>query len=86
MFDAVLPTHFGHVAAILDDCFAKLGIACGSCRDVCPQQAIRLRPVRGGMFVPEIDNAGCTGCGACISVCPASAIGIKAPDMEQAYG
>lgn len=85
-FDLVVPARFDHVATLSDQCFAKRGIACGTCRDVCPQLAIQLRPARGGLFIPEIDDAACTGCGACISVCPASAIGIGEASMEQAYG
>lgn len=88
LFEDARPTRFAHVARISDTCFARHGIACGSCRDVCQEQAIRLRPQRGGLFIPDIDEAACTGCGACIGVCPAAAIGVAAgtPMMEHARG
>ncbi|WP_378950665.1 ferredoxin-type protein NapF [Mesorhizobium sp. ANAO-SY3R2] len=85
VFDAVSPVRFAHVAAISDSCLARLGIACGICRDVCPEQAIRMRPRPGGIFVPEIDEDTCSGCGACIGICPATAIGVAAPKMEPAH-
>lgn len=85
VFEAALPRKPAQVAAISDQCFAKLGIACGTCRDACPEQAILLRPRSGGLFVPEIDESACTGCGACIATCPATAIDVTAPAMEQAH-
>ena len=67
---------FPHAVSISLGCFAKSGTACQSCGDVCPEQAIRFRPRIGGPFVPELNEAACTGCGACIGVCPAAAIGV----------
>ena len=77
VFSADPPRRFPHVAAISESCFAKSGIACQSCRDACPEQAIRFSPRIGGPFVPELDEDACSGCGACISVCPAGAIGVS---------
>ena len=37
-------SRFAHVVAISESCFSKAGVACQSCRDVCPEQAIRFRP------------------------------------------
>ncbi|WP_083222437.1 ferredoxin-type protein NapF [Ensifer sp. LC163] len=65
-----------HVVAIADGCLAKNNVACQSCRDACPQQAIRFRPRTGGPFLPEVDVDSCSGCGACIGICPVGAIGI----------
>lgn len=71
------PRRFPHAVAISEACFAKSGIACQSCRDACPEQAIRFRPRIGGPFIPELDEDACSGCGACIGVCPASAIAVS---------
>ena len=68
---------FLHVIAISASCFAKNGIACQSCRDVCPEQAIRFHPRIGGPFLPDLDEDACSGCGACIGVCPAGAIAVS---------
>lgn len=65
-----------HVVAIADGCLAKNNVACQSCRDACPEQAIRFRPRTGGPFLPEVDVDSCSGCGACVGVCPVGAIGI----------
>ncbi|WP_244494345.1 MULTISPECIES: ferredoxin-type protein NapF [unclassified Ensifer] len=76
VFAAEAVTRLAHVVAIGDGCLARNNVACQSCRDACPQQAIRFRPRTGGPFLPEVDVDSCTGCGACIGVCPVGAIGI----------
>lgn len=76
---------FNHVMAIGKDCLAFGKVDCQACRDVCPTEAIRFRPRRGGPFVPEISEDACTGCGACISVCPAGVIEIKEAATEIQY-
>ena len=48
---------------ISDEC-----IACGSCIDVCPAEAI----AEGDIYV--IDPAACTDCGTCADECPSEAI------------
>lgn len=65
---------FPHVVSVTDRCLARLDVVCQSCRDACPQTAIRFKPRRGGPFLPEVLEDTCTGCGACISTCPARAI------------
>ncbi|WP_431324152.1 ferredoxin-type protein NapF [Rhizobium sp. YTU87027] len=71
-----------HVATISNDCFAQRRIACQSCGEACPEQAIRFRPRIGGPFVPELDAERCTGCGACLGICPADAISFQARTVE----
>lgn len=48
----------------------KLCVACGTCVDVCPVNAIN---VLKGMFA-RVDEGKCVGCGKCVKVCPASVI------------
>ncbi|MGE6783596.1 ferredoxin-type protein NapF [Ensifer adhaerens] len=76
---------FSHVAAITDTCLARRNVACQSCGESCPEQAIRFRPRIGGPFLPEINDATCTGCGACLSSCPVGAIAVKALEKEVAH-
>ncbi|MBD9494622.1 MULTISPECIES: ferredoxin-type protein NapF [unclassified Ensifer] len=76
---------FPHVAAVTDTCLARRYIACQSCGESCPEQAIRFRPRIGGPFLPEINEDRCTGCGACLSGCPVSAIAVKALEVEVAH-
>lgn len=65
---------FRHTVSVTDRCLPRLGVVCQSCRDACPETAIRFKPRRGGPFLPEVQEDACTGCGACISTCPAQAI------------
>lgn len=63
-----------HIAA---HCLPHAGIDCQACRDVCPQEAIRFPPRRGGPFLPQVTASLCSGCGACVAPCPVSAIGLR---------
>jgi len=63
-------------------CLVHAGIACMTCRDVCPELAISMRPRMGGPFLPELDEAACTGCGECVAHCPADAIAAPRPDRH----
>ncbi|MDZ7815985.1 MAG: 4Fe-4S binding protein [Planctomycetota bacterium] len=49
---------------ISDEC-----IACGSCKDTCPVEAIS-----EGDPIYEIDADTCIDCGACVDICPVNAI------------
>ncbi len=44
-------------------------IGCGSCREVCPEGAISMRP-EGGRVIRD----KCTACGACCEECPSTAL------------
>lgn len=63
-----------HHAEIGGDCLAALGVTCMSCRDICPEGAISMRPRIGGPFLPSLDAGTCSGCGACLGACPGAAI------------
>ncbi|MCB1906791.1 MAG: ferredoxin-type protein NapF [Rhodocyclaceae bacterium] len=62
-------------------CLAIRGVECRICGDHCEAGAIRFRPARGGIRLPEIVPDACTGCGACFAPCPEAAIDIH-PIME----
>ena len=48
-------------------------VACGSCKKVCPKEAIT---IRCGIFA-KIDLERCVGCGKCAKECPASLIRLE---------
>ncbi|MGD9157716.1 MAG: FAD-dependent oxidoreductase [Desulfobacteraceae bacterium] len=61
----------------------KLCRSCGRCLQVCPYQAISLKPNDVGAYVAKVDSILCKGCGNCISVCPCNAA--DSPFRDQAY-
>lgn len=61
-------------AVISRSCFNYHGVFCRVCADRCISRAIHFRPVRGGAFLPRVDQENCSGCGACIGACPAGAL------------
>lgn len=63
-----------HRFQITDACLTQAGIACMSCRDACPEAAIRMQPRIGAPFLAVLDADCCTGCGACVAPCPSDAI------------
>ena len=65
------------IAVIGPSCLTFQGIACMSCRDVCPVEAVRFELAVGGAR-PTILTDACTGCGACARSCPADAIRVSA--------
>jgi len=58
-------------------CLAYRKVECRSCYDPCEAGAIRMKPRLGGVSVPVLDNANCTGCGACFAVCPSRAVNMN---------
>lgn len=66
------PWSFG--IAIGEGCLAAQNVECRVCGEACDADAIRFRPRIGGVPLPDVDNAACTGCGACIAPCPVVAV------------
>lgn len=49
-------------------------VACGTCENVCPREAIRVKNGVRAVVAPE----RCVGCGICAKECPATAIRVEA--------
>ncbi|HEY0835081.1 MAG TPA: ferredoxin-type protein NapF [Azospirillum sp.] len=67
-------------------CLTRAAVICQTCRDICPEGAMRFIPVRGAVWQPSVDAARCTGCGACVSACPASAVNLAPARKETGRG
>lgn len=65
---------WNHRARIFDACLARQGVECRICGEACGTGALRFRPRAGGVALPQLDDAACTGCGACLAPCPTRAI------------
>lgn len=67
------------ISAAIDTnkCIAYQGVECRSCYDPCENRAITMSPRPGGISIPRVETASCSGCGACVSVCPVSAISMQ---------
>ncbi len=46
---------------------------CGTCEEVCPAEAIKVRE-DGERLIAQVDLSLCTGCGACAALCPSGAV------------
>ena len=80
------PSSDGPLRALISQaCLAYAGIVCMSCRDACPEQAIRFLPRLGSPFLPKVVATACTGCGACLSPCPAGALSLAAQPEDPAH-
>ncbi|MBO7726361.1 MAG: Coenzyme F420 hydrogenase/dehydrogenase, beta subunit C-terminal domain [Thermoguttaceae bacterium] len=53
---------------------------CGMCRNLCPQNAIRMETDRDGFLSPAIDPKLCVGCRLCLARCPQR----RAPELARA--
>jgi NADPH-dependent glutamate synthase beta subunit-like oxidoreductase/NAD-dependent dihydropyrimidine dehydrogenase PreA subunit len=47
---------------------------CGRCVDICPFDAIHLRPNKQGTYTAEVLRYNCVGCGGCVGRCPVTAL------------
>lgn len=71
------------VASPGDACLPRHGVVCSSCRDACPEQALRF-PLQARVPLPAVDAGRCTGCGACVAVCPTGAMTLQRREREPA--
>lgn len=62
------------LARALPSCLAARAVYCRSCAEICPEGALRIRPLPRGLAEVAIDPDRCTGCGDCLAVCPADAL------------
>lgn len=53
-----------------DICKHKLCTGCEACANICPHQAINMRPDWRGFKYPTIDNKLCINCNLCKKICP----------------
>lgn len=61
----------GRVHYIKENCVVVTdGTDCGACSEHCPTQAVSMKPYKGDLRIPEIDQNLCVGCGACEYICP----------------
>ena len=80
--DASLSPPWELRAQVGPGCLPAHGVVCASCRDACPEFAIRVPP--GGRGAAWVDPALCTGCAACVGVCPADALALADAPLEAA--
>jgi len=79
--DAALSPPWRLRARVGDGCLPGHGVVCASCREACPEAAIRVPP--GARGPAAVDPARCTGCGACVARCPADALALV-PSVPEA--
>lgn len=58
------------MAGFLETGDKKLCCGCSACAEVCPANAIVMKPDREGFLYPSIDSAKCKRCGRCFRTCP----------------
>jgi len=62
---------------------AALCTGCGSCVEICPFQAINLRPKDGLLSISVVEPTLCKGCGLCLPACPVKAISLQGDSDPQ---
>ena len=61
----------GYVHYIKENCVVVTdGTDCGACSEHCPTQAVSMKPYKGDLRIPVIDQNLCVGCGGCEYICP----------------
>lgn len=61
-----------------ESCLAARNVVCRTCGEACEMRAISFPPRLGGISLPQLSAAACTGCGACLADCPTQAIRLLA--------
>ena len=64
-------------------CLAYNNVECRSCYDPCEAHAINITPRIGGVSIPVLNSANCTGCGACFAVCPVQAVNMNTNQFQE---
>lgn len=72
------------IVEISNACLVHSGVTCMTCRDACPEEAIRFKPRIGKPFLPEILHDSCTRCAECIAACPVEAMSLETAPAEAA--
>lgn len=76
IFNDLNASPWTHKPLVAAACLSGKNVFCASCRDACPENAIRLTPRIGSTSLPEVSDPLCTGCGACVAACPTNAISL----------
>lgn len=63
-----------------DICCKEICSGCSACANVCPVNAISMKPDSEGFIYPDIDFEKCINCGKCRKICP---VANKTTDTEQ---
>ena len=63
-----------------DICCKEICSGCSACANICPVNAISMKPDSEGFEYPEIDFNKCVSCGKCRKICP---VANKPTDTEQ---
>ena len=67
-------TPAARIAQVGPACLAQQRVECRLCGEGCDAGAIRFPLRRGGVALPVVDVARCTGCGDCLGLCPPGAL------------
>jgi len=51
-------------------CDKDMCTGCGACYNMCPIDAVDMKPDHQGFLYPDIDNFQCNNCGMCRRICP----------------
>ncbi len=55
----------------IEDVSKKLCTGCSACANICPQNAIEMKPDAEGFLRPVVDGEKCINCDLCVKKCPA---------------